>query len=136
MLIIKSLLKNKPKFILAFIFFVVIFCVYYFFDPEKYSFFLKCPLKTITGYECAGCGVQRSLHAILHFHFLKAFKFNALFVVSILFFLFFFLMRYFRIIKKTDFFYSKKFLLIALILILLFSLLKNTSVYKGYIDNL
>ena len=64
------------------VFFVCLVSLYFFIDPSKSGYFLKCPLKTITGYECAGCGVQRAFHELLHFRLLEALKLNPLFVIS------------------------------------------------------
>ncbi len=36
----------------------------------------KCLLKTVTGYDCPGCGAQRALHALLHGRIADAWHFN------------------------------------------------------------
>lgn len=42
----------------------------------------RCILKTITGYDCPGCGAQRALHALLHGHIAMAWHYNpALFIL-------------------------------------------------------
>lgn len=38
----------------------------------------KCMLKTLTGYDCPGCGAQRALHAALNGNFTQAWSFNPL----------------------------------------------------------
>ncbi|WP_371868421.1 DUF2752 domain-containing protein [Epilithonimonas arachidiradicis] len=109
--------------------------IYFFFDPSKNSYFLKCPLKEMTGYECAGCGVQRAFHELLHFRFSRAFQYNPLFVIAIPFVLLFFVLKVFKFSAKTSWFYrlskSKLFFLIVLIIVLLFSLFRNTDYYKS-----
>ena len=65
-----------------------IFFVFTYFNPAKNNFFYSCPIQKTTGYLCAGCGVQRSFHQLLHLNFLEAFRLNSLFVVSLPFFLF------------------------------------------------
>ena len=54
----------------AFFFFLAaglfVVSVLLFFDPEKSSFFPKCPLYAFTGFKCPVCGAQRALHAALH----------------------------------------------------------------------
>ena len=35
-------------------------------DPADHTPLPKCLLKTVTGYDCPGCGAQRALHALLH----------------------------------------------------------------------
>lgn len=52
--------------------------VYKTYNPLAYAWFPKCPLKSITGLECAGCGSQRSFHFLLNGEFKQAFQQNAL----------------------------------------------------------
>ena len=39
---------------------------YYFIDPMETSYMPRCIFKTLTGWECPGCGSQRMLHALLN----------------------------------------------------------------------
>lgn len=138
---VKSLIKNRKKSIVIFVFFLTLICIYYFFDPTKYSFFLKCPLKTMTGYECAGCGVQRAFHSLLHFRFLEAFKYNPLFVISISVLVFVllinFVKRYYNLRSKRDnYIFNKKSIILILIIVFVFSLLRNSDYYKVIIEYL
>ncbi|SDE84595.1 Protein of unknown function [Epilithonimonas hungarica] len=138
---VKSLIKNRKKSIVIFVFFLTLICIYYFFDPTKYSFFLKCPLKTMTGYECAGCGVQRAFHSLLHFRFLEAFKYNPLFVISIPVLVFVllinFVKRYYNLkIKLDNYIFNKKSIILILIIVFVFSLLRNSDYYKAIIEYL
>ena len=48
------------------------------YNPMHYSWFPKCPLKSATGLECAGCGSQRALHFLLNGELKQAFHQNAL----------------------------------------------------------
>lgn len=135
---INQLIKNSKKEIGIFVFFLILISVYFFFDPSKSSYFLKCPLKEITGYDCAGCGVQRAFHELLHFRFLKAFKYNPLFVLALPFLL---LIMIFKYSKKTNcnsvfyhFFHSKTFFFLLLIIVLLFSWFKNTDCYRAILE--
>lgn len=132
---IKKLNKNRNRKVGIFVFFLVLVFVYYFFDPSKSGYFLKCPLKSITGYECAGCGVQRALHELLHFRFLKAFHYNPLFVILIPIVISVWIFLYFNKGKNSWFnhlFSSKSFLFALLAIVLLYSLLRNTAFYKGF----
>lgn len=137
---INALIKNNKKQIAFCVFFVCVICLYFFIDPSKSTYFLKCPLKLTTGYECAGCGVQRALHELLHFRFLAAFKYNALFVISIVILLVVFIIHLsknetLKLVLKR-FFGSKIFIFLVLIIVFVFSLLKNTDFYKDFILNL
>lgn len=140
MLQIKLLLKNYKKQIAIFVFLVGLVCVYYFIDPSKSSLFLKCPLKSVSGYDCPGCGAQRAFHELLHFRFLEAFKYNPLFVLSIVVTIVFVLIKFFGSEKlKTEisnFLRSKIFVFSLLIIVLVFLLLRNTDLYKDFISKL
>ena len=49
---------------------------YYNINPTESYFVPKCVFKTITGYDCPSCGIQRALHAILHGEIISAIKLN------------------------------------------------------------
>jgi hypothetical protein len=50
--------------------------VLYFGSPNSDDWWLKCPLHTLTGWQCALCGLQRSVHAFLHGEFALAWRYN------------------------------------------------------------
>lgn len=50
-------------------------------DPDS-GLMPRCWFKTMTGYDCPGCGAQRSLHALLHGHLTEAVRYNvAIFLI-------------------------------------------------------
>ena len=49
-----------------------------YFDPAKANFFPVCPLYSLTGFACPGCGLTRGFHALFHGDVLTALDFNAL----------------------------------------------------------
>jgi hypothetical protein len=53
--------------------------IYYYsrFDPVL-SLSFRCPIKSLTGYDCPGCGSQRALHAVLCGDFRSAWSLNPL----------------------------------------------------------
>ncbi len=53
------------------------------FDPMQVDYFPRCPVLALTGFQCAGCGSQRALHALSHLHFLEAWSFNPLLILSL-----------------------------------------------------
>ena len=50
----------------------------YFVDPAESAWLPGCPLRTLTGLNCAGCGGTRGLHALLHGAVAGWFRMNAL----------------------------------------------------------
>ena len=136
---IRQLIIKRKKEIGIFVFFLILIFVYFLFDPSQNPYFLKCPLKEVTGYDCAGCGVQRAFYELLHFRFSKAFQYNPLFVLAIPFVLLLFVLKFSKAYTKTSWFYrllkSKLFFLVVLIIVLLFSLFRNTDYYKGIFEN-
>ncbi len=52
-------------------------------DPSSVVFLPRCPLYTMTGIYCPGCGATRALHALLRGHWLAALRLNALFTLSL-----------------------------------------------------
>lgn len=55
------------------------------FNPSTAGFFPVCPLLSLTGFACPGCGMTRGLHALLHGDVLGALDYNLL-LPGILFF--------------------------------------------------
>lgn len=49
-----------------------------YFDPTTAGFFPVCPLYSLTGFACPGCGLTRGFHALFHGDVLTALDFNAL----------------------------------------------------------
>jgi len=49
-----------------------------YFDPAKANFFPVCPLLSLTGFACPGCGLTRGFHALFHGDIIPALDFNLL----------------------------------------------------------
>lgn len=79
--------ENSPrKRVKIFVFSILalaLLLIYGWFDPSTSQFFPKCPVKTLTHYDCPGCGSQRAIHALLNFEFREAFRQNALLVLAL-----------------------------------------------------
>ncbi len=130
--------KNKVRNLGIFVLFFVLIFVYYFFDPSKNGYFLKCPLKSVTGYECAGCGAQRAFHELLHLRLRDAFRLNPLFVITFPIATLIWIILQFCKGKTSSlqhFISSKLFLFLVLAVILLYSLTRNTAIYKSIFLN-
>lgn len=67
-------------FVVLFFFSVVVAgaWVLYTFPPGPGSFYPGCVFRSVTGYECPGCGTTRALHALLHGRVKEAFLLNPL----------------------------------------------------------
>ena len=57
--------------------------LFYTIDPAESVWMPKCVMKQLTGWDCPGCGFQRSLHAALHGEFSQALRYNYFFIVSV-----------------------------------------------------
>ncbi|MET0754065.1 MAG: DUF2752 domain-containing protein [Pyrinomonadaceae bacterium] len=62
-----------------------VFLVAYF-NPVTAGFFPVCPLYSMTGLHCPGCGLTRGFHALFHGDVLSALHFNAFVPVYFLLF--------------------------------------------------
>src|SRR5687767_13393338 len=50
----------------------------WYFDPTKAGLFPVCPLYSLTGFACPGCGLTRGFHALFHGDLIAALDYNAL----------------------------------------------------------
>ncbi len=66
---------------------VTLLIFFYFFNPAHSLLAPKCFFKLFTGYDCPGCGAQRSLYALLHGQFAQAISYNYFFVIAVPYFL-------------------------------------------------
>lgn len=103
---------------------------FYFFNPAKVDFYPKCPFKTITGYDCPGCGSQQAIHNLLNIEILEAIKSNLLLVLAIIFSIPFVVINIYknpdkRILALKKLMYSNTTLLIILIIIIVFWIVRN-----------
>ena len=55
----------------------------YVFNPVETPFAPKCLFKWTTGWSCAGCGMQRFLHAFMHGRFAEAISYNYMLILLI-----------------------------------------------------
>lgn len=73
-------------------FLAILSITYIYHQPAHQGPILPCLFQKITGFQCPGCGMTRSIHSLLHFQWKKAFYYNKLiFTVMPLLFLFPFL---------------------------------------------
>jgi hypothetical protein len=48
------------------------------FNPVNAGFFPQCPLNSLTGFHCPGCGLTRGFHALFNGEIVTALDYNAL----------------------------------------------------------
>ncbi|MFV0305203.1 MAG: DUF2752 domain-containing protein [Moheibacter sp.] len=112
---------------------VFLFYLYSHNPSNKENFYASCTFKSVTGLDCPGCGGQRSVHHLLHFDIVQAFRFNAFFVLALpyILLLIFHEVRLFfwKIPKPKNFLTSNKMLWIFVVAILLFGLIRNLPYY-------
>ncbi|MVZ61805.1 DUF2752 domain-containing protein [Sphingobacterium humi] len=95
-----------------------------------------CPIKRVTGYPCPSCGTTRSIHSLLHRHFLEAIWINPLGLVAAAMAVGILLLMSIDLIFRKDYFYrayrwieqtlqSKRWLSISLIILLLLNWIWN-----------
>jgi hypothetical protein len=62
-----------------------------YFNPTTAGFFPVCPLYSLTGSHCQGCGLTRGFHALFHGDVITALHYNALLPVFAFLFAFIFI---------------------------------------------
>jgi hypothetical protein len=105
-----------------------ILLLYFFVEPRNGNL-PKCLFHELTNLYCPGCGVQRSFHALLNGHILRAIDHNLMFILflpMIIYFLIAFVLD--KKYPPSSFIYSKKFSLSILIFVMSFWVLRNIPV--------
>ena len=67
---------------------IFISLVLYNFNPVTSRWYPLCIFRSLTKFDCPGCGALRATHQILHGNFIAAFKFNPLFTLALPFLLY------------------------------------------------
>jgi hypothetical protein len=83
-----ALIYRRLSVVVIWCFLLVLSFYLYIFEPGKTGFFLLCPFRMLTGFQCPGCGSTRALHQLMHGHIINAFTLNPLFLISLPFLLF------------------------------------------------
>jgi len=101
------------------------------YDPEKNILFPKCPVYTITGYQCPGCGSQRAFHSLFHGNFVAAFIYNPLMILLIPYILLGVCVEYIanrtnpRITRIRNIFFGKWAALTLAVILITYTVLRN-----------
>jgi hypothetical protein len=102
------------------------------FDPSTTHFLPVCPLYSLTGFACPGCGLTRGFHALFHGDVLTALDFNALIPIWTVIFGYLFVSLCLTAIRGRGLpwkFISPSVLLGLLILLITFGVLRNLPYY-------
>ena len=106
--------------------------IVWYFNPSNNNFLPVCPLYSMTGFACPGCGLTRGFHALFHGDVLTALDYNALIpgfavVLGILF-----LSMMSVVVRGRGFgisMLSPKLLTGVLVLLLVFGVVRNLPMY-------
>ena len=101
-------------------------------DPADSSIFPSCPFRTLTGFDCPGCGTLRGAHQLLHGNILAALDLNLIMVLMLPYLcISFFLMLSFDSIgrRMPSFYIPSKWIWGLLVIILVFWVARNIPVY-------
>lgn len=109
---------------------VAVLFYYYIYNPaDSENVAVRCGFKTLTGWDCAGCGAQRSVHHLLHGNLGEAMRYNFLFVILLPYFLlliYYTIRSYlFEIPFPNHFIFSGKMALIFVGILIVYSVVRN-----------
>ena len=129
------IVKNKKRALIGLTIIIALLAgifLYSYYDPEKYLLFPKCPVYTLTGYQCPGCGSQRAFHNFFHGNFLTAFRYNPIMLLLIPYVMLGVYIEYIanrfnpRITNIRNIFFGKWAVLIIALIIISFTIYRNT----------
>ncbi|WP_408612159.1 DUF2752 domain-containing protein [Flavivirga spongiicola] len=126
---------NKIKYftiILIIVALIFIPYLYYNYNPSIYNIFPKCPLYSLTGIYCPGCGSQRATHQFLQGHILDGIKHNFLIILLVVVLLYDASIKLIKIVFNRAFInllHASKTTYTILIIIILFWILRNINLY-------
>lgn len=104
----------------------------WFIEPAKASFLPACPLFSMTGFACPGCGMTRGLHALMHGDIVTALDHNALIPLVILFFGFIFVSLMSVVVRGRGLVLSRwnlALLWATLVVLIVFGVVRNLPYY-------
>ncbi len=103
-----------------------------YFDPKTAGFFPVCPLYSLTGIACPGCGLTRGFHALFNGDVTTALHYNALIPLFALIFAFGLILMTLVAVKGSaipKWVYSPKLLFAFFVLLIVFGVLRNLPFY-------
>ena len=103
------------------------------YDPEKYLLFPKCPVYTLTGYKCPGCGSQRAFHNLFQGNLMTAFMYNPFMILLVPYVLLGISIEYIAnrlnpiVVRLRSIFFGKWALLVLAVIVVLYTVLRNIN---------
>ena len=116
--------------------------IYARYNPADYPFFPKCPVYTLTGYLCPGCGSQRAFYHLFHGDFLTAFRYNPLMLALVPYLLFGIYIEYVanktdrRVVCLRELFFGKWAILVLAFIIIFYTILRNVCITESSVLSL
>jgi hypothetical protein len=104
----------------------------WYFDPTRAGFFPVCPMFSLTGFACPGCGLTRGFHALFHGDIAAALDYNALIPIFVFIFGFFYLSMFLVAVRGKAFprwAIGLKAIWGMLVLLLVFGFVRNLPLY-------
>lgn len=109
--------------------FVIAIVLLFIYDPTTAGFSYHCPVKSLTGFDCPGCGGQRAVHAMLHFRVKEALAYNPFLVIVTIYLASVIIIRCLkgpRIDKIRRFILGETMVWIYLVLMIIWTIARNT----------
>jgi hypothetical protein len=101
------------------------------YDPSDYPFFPKCPVYTLTGYKCPGCGSQRAFYNLFQGNFMTAFRYNPLMFILVPYILLGIYVEYIAnlsnesVLRLRNIFFGKWAILVLAAIIIAYTVIRN-----------
>ena len=99
---------------------------------QIFDIYIPCPIFSVTGLYCPGCGVTRMIYSIFKLDFYQAFRYNPLLFISLPFFIFFIVNDIYSKIKNKESLYKKVpeyIWIIVIFIFMIFGILRNIFPY-------
>lgn len=109
------------KRLLLLLLFCVVITLYLLFDPSRVGWFPRCPFRTLTGWQCPGCGSQRAFHSLLHGDIGAAWIYNPALVIGLPFILLLLVSEMWRTKSPRFYYYLHHPILLITLIIIIFA---------------
>lgn len=79
-----GIMKKPVRIVIVAFILVILFAgvlILYYNNPKEHQIMLACPIYTLTGYYCPGCGAGRACYSILHGQIYQGFRYNPLLIL-------------------------------------------------------